>query len=153
MSIFTDTKARIGSIISSLASVLGIGGSGTSVICQSTCSASSSVLPFLGVSLATTPFAFIEWYQTPIWWVALSLFVVAFWFYRTKNFHTKFEHGLLLINGGLLVAGVPYFRTPEISPFIIWTGIILSGVGTFHLVTAKKIVIQFTNSHETKQTN
>lgn len=150
MKIFSDTKAKIGSLLSSLASTLGIGSGGTSVVCQSTCSASSSILPFFGVSLAATPFAFIARYQTPIWWLALALFILTLWFYLQKKSPTKFELGLLFINSGLLTIGVPYFRTLQAFSIITWTGIIFLVVGVYHLVTAKKFLIQFTDAYEAK---
>lgn len=153
MNILSDTKTKIGSILSSIASTLGLSSSGTSVVCQSTCSASSGILPFLGVSLAATPFTFISQYQTPIWWLALSLFILTFWLYRKKKLPTKFELGLLFINGGLLSIGAPYFRTLQAFSFVTWSGIILLVIGVYRLITAKKFLIKFTDSYEAQQTN
>lgn len=142
---YIKLKTRLSSIVSSLASVLGVGSSGTSAACQTTCSTSSSILPFLGVSLAATPFAFIQTYQLYIWWFAFSLFALTLWVYLKKNPHNKLEQGLLFVNGGLLAIGIPYLRSSQLFILIIGGGIILLGFGIYHLVTTKKFSIQFTS--------
>ncbi|MCL5797380.1 MAG: hypothetical protein M1366_01075 [Patescibacteria group bacterium] len=150
MKLLSDAKARVGSIISSLASVLGVGSSSTSVVCQTTCSTSSSVLPFLGLSLAATPFAFIQDYQLYIWWFAFFLFILTLWVSLKRNFRSRLEQGLLLINAGLLVIGLPYLRASQAFILIIILGISLLIVGIYQAITAKKFVIQFTNQYEAK---
>lgn len=148
MKLLSDTKARIGSIISSLTSVLGVGSSSTSVVCQTTCSTSSSVLPFLGLSLAATPFAFIQNYQLYIWWLALSLFILTLWVSLKRRYRSKLEQGLLFVNAGLLAIGLPYLRMSQAFTLIIGLGTVLLMVGLFQVITAKKFVIQFTSQYE-----
>lgn len=150
MSFLSNTKTRIGSIVSSLTSVLGVGSSSTSVVCQTTCSTSSSVLPFLGLSLAATPFAFILEYQLYIWWFAFSLFALTLWVSLKRNFHSRLEQGLLFVNAGLLVIGLPYMRNSQAFVFIIGLGIILLGLGIYQAVRTKKFVVEFTNQYEAK---
>lgn len=149
MGLVSDTKTRIGSLISSLASILGVGSS-ASVACQTTCSTSSSVLPFLGLSLAATPFAFIEVYQIYIWWFAFSLFILTFWVSIKRNSRSRFEQGLLFVNAGLLVIGLPYLRSSQAFVLFVGLGIILLVVGIYQAITSRKFVIQFTNQYEAK---
>ncbi|MBI4038719.1 hypothetical protein HY384_02055 [Candidatus Daviesbacteria bacterium] len=144
MSLLSGTKTRIGSLVSSLTSVLGIGSSSTSVVCQTTCSTSSSVLPFLGLSLAATPFAFIQDYQLYIWWLAFSLFVLTLWVSSKRNFSSKFEQGLLFVNAGLLAIGLPYLRNSQAFVLIVGLGIVLLVLGIFQAIRAKKFVLEFT---------
>lgn len=148
--ILSSIKSKIASTASSLLSVIGAGSSSAGAVCQTTCSTSSSVLPFLGLSLAATPFAFIQDYQLYIWWFAFSLFVLTLWITLKRNFRSKLEQGLLFINAGLLAIGLPYLRASQAFTLIIGLGTILLIVGIFQAITAKKFVIQFTNPYEAK---
>lgn len=143
-------KSKITSTLSSLLSVIGAGSSSTGAVCQTTCSASSSVLPFLGISLAATPFAFIQDYQLYIWWFAFFLFALTLWVSLKRHLRTRFEHGLIFINAGLLMIGFPYLRSSKAFILIIGLGILLLVAGIYQAILAKKYIIQFTNQYETK---
>ena len=107
--ILSNIKTKLGSIVSSALSAVGVSGSGATAVCQTTCSATSGIGPLLGISLAATPFSFLKVYHLPIWWIALTLFLVVFYFYLRARTHTKMDTVLLLLNAGLLIIGMPYF--------------------------------------------
>lgn len=148
--IVSKIKTRIASIVSSLASVLGVGSSSTSVVCQTTCSTSSSILPFLGLSLAATPFAFIQQYQLYIWWFAFSLFVLTLWVSLKRTSRSRFEQGLLFVNAGLLAIGLPYLRNLQAFVLIVGLGIALLVFGIYQSIRAKKFIIEFAKPYEAK---
>lgn len=137
-------KAKISSLISSALSVAGIGSGGAGAVCQTTCSTSPSVLPILGVSLAATPFAFIEDYQLFIWWFASAIFAVLFLFFINKKLNSKTDRAFLFINAGLLVIGFPYLKEEALRTFLVWIGVLAVFLGVFLLLTAKKLSVQFT---------
>ncbi len=143
MEVAIGLKTKISSIISSFLSVLGISGSGAQAVCQTTCSAGSSILPLIGISLSATPFAFLEEYQLVIWWVAAAFFSVLLYLYLIHKIHTKLDLSLLWVNGGLLTIGFPYFRNTQILQVFLWGGLGLVIVGLWLMLTYKKIVIQF----------
>lgn len=143
-------KGKIASTASSLFSVVGAGSSSAGAVCQTTCSTSSSVLPFLGLSLAATPFAFIQEYQMYIWWFAFSLFSLTLWVSLKRSFRSKLEQGLLFVNAGLLAIGLPYLRNSQAFVLIVGLGIVLLVLGIYQAIRAKKFVLEFTNQYETK---
>lgn len=148
--VLISLKGKLTSTVSSLLSVIGAGSSSAGAVCQTTCSTSSSVLPFLGLSLAATPFAFIQDYQLYIWWFAFSLFTLTLWISLKSHFRSRFEQGLLYVNAGLLAIGLPYLRSSQAFVLIIGLGVILLAVGVYQAITSRKFVIQFTNQYETK---
>ena len=115
--ILLSIRTKLIATASSLLSVVGAGSGSVGAVCQTTCSTSSSVLPFLGLSLAATPFAFIQDYQLYIWWFAFSLFILTLWASSKRNFSSKFEQGLLFVNAGLLAIGLPYLRNLPVFVF------------------------------------
>lgn len=148
--ILSSIKGKITSTLSSLLSVIGAGSSSAGAVCQTTCSTSSSVLPFLGLSLAATPFAFIEKYQLYIWWFAFSLFTLTLLVSFKRGSVSKFEKGLLFVNAGLLSVGFPYLHSSEASVFVIVGGIVLFVLGVYYILTARKLIIQFNSPYETE---
>ncbi len=140
--IFKNIKAKIGITLSSLLSALGISGGSASAVCQTTCSTSSSVLPILGISLSATPFAFIEQYQLYIWWFAAIFLTILFLAYRSGRLHSKADKSLLVINSGLLLMGLPYFRE-NFALILVWGGLGVVILGLWLLITSKKIVFRF----------
>lgn len=148
--VLISLKGKFASTASSLLSVIGTGSSSAGAVCQTTCSTSSSVLPFLGLSLAATPFAFIQEYQLYIWWFAFLLFALTLWVSLKRPFHSRFEQGLLFVNAGLLTIGLPYLRSSQVFILVVGSGIVLLATGAYQAVTSRKIVIQFTNQYETK---
>jgi len=97
-------------MVSSALSAIGVSGSSATAVCQTTCSTASGVGPLLGISLAATPFSFLQVYRLPIWWIALTLFIVVLYFYLRARTHTKIDTALLFVNAGLLIIGIPYFK-------------------------------------------
>ncbi len=143
--ILSDIKTKITAILSSILSVLGIGGGGASVVCQTTCSASSSVLPLIGISLAATPLAFLVDYQPVIWWVAFAFLVLLTWLYVKNTFKSKVDRALIVINAGLIIVGFPYFKEVFFIKNLPWVGGFIFIFGIILLVTSKKIILKFKN--------
>ncbi len=139
----SDIKTKITATLSSFLSVLGIGGGGTSAVCQTTCSASSAVLPLIGVSLSATPLAFLEDYQLLIWWVAFTFLGLLAYLYFKGISKTGTDRALLIVNTGLLTIGFPYFKEPSLVKLLPWAGGVVSITGLFLLVTSRKFAVKF----------
>lgn len=148
--ILSSLKAKLVTTGGSLLSTLGAGSGSVGAVCQTTCSTSSSVLPILGLSLAATPFAFIQDYQLYIWWFAFSLFALTLWVSLKRHSRSRLERGLSFINAGLLAIGLPYLRGSQVFIVIVGLGTILLLAGIYQAITARRLVIQFTNQYETK---
>ncbi|MBI3980970.1 hypothetical protein HY345_03140 [Candidatus Microgenomates bacterium] len=107
----SKTKARVGTTVGALLSTLGVGGSATSTICQTTCTLSGGAAPLLGTSLlAFAPLAFLVRQQIIVWWVALGFLLIFSIVYLTRKKRSKIDLVLILINSGLLGYGLPYFK-------------------------------------------
>src|SRR3990167_1047732 len=107
----SKTKARVGTTISALLSALGVGGSATSTICQTTCTLSGGTAPLLGASLlAFAPLAFLAIHQIIIWWIAFGFLLILSMSYLRGKKRSKVDLVLILINSGLLGYSLPYFK-------------------------------------------
>lgn len=137
-------KTKVGVTISSFLSTIAAGGGSASAVCQTTCSTSSGILPLLGVSLAATPFAFLAEYQKVIWQIAFVFFLFLLIFYlRRSNSISRTDTALLLINGGLLTIGIPFFRNFTFSSFFPFIGLTILGIGLYLFFIRKPIKIVF----------
>lgn len=126
-------KVKIGSLISSLLSAIGAGGGTVSTVCQTACSATLPIIPFLGIALSSTPLAFIGKYQVFIWLIAFSFFLILLWNHLVNHKSLKLDKALLFINGGLLVIGFPFFKHSAISSTFPWIGLSSVIIGLFFL--------------------
>ncbi len=130
-------KTKIGSLIGSFLSALGVGGSSVSTVCQTTCSVAPAVSPFFAVILSTTPLVFVGKYQVLIWWIALLFYFLLFVSFFLNNQGLKSDQAFLLINGGLLIIGFPYLRNEMPPNSFLWIGLIISLIGTYLLFYKK----------------
>ncbi len=137
-----DIKTRIGFTISSFLSALGAGGGATSAVCQTTCSTGSALPFFLGLTLSATPFAFIEDYQIPLWWLSFAVFGILTFLFMKKILYSKTDRALLFLNFGFLLIGFPYFR--DTLTMLPWIGLFVSIMALYLLLLAKRIIIQWT---------
>src|SRR3989338_3695526 len=84
--------------VSGAASILG-----SWQVCHSVCLGIISMLSMIGIVVVGMPLLFLTKLAIPFWTLAVILLAVALWMYFTKKCISR---NLLLINSGLLVAGI-----------------------------------------------
>ena len=101
-------KIKIGTTVSAILSAVGLSGTTTSTLCQTTCTVSNSVVPLLGTSLlAFAPFAFLFRHQLVVWWVTFVFVSILTINYLRNKVKSKIDLILILINFGLLGFSMP----------------------------------------------
>ncbi len=144
MRVISKIRSKIAITISSLLSAISAGGSGASAVCQTTCSTTSGILPFVGLSFSATPFAFIEDYQKQIWQIAAVFLLVLFILYARNKAHPSLDRAFLHINLGLLLVGFPYLKEQFLIKLFPVAGIILVILGVILTIKIKNIKFIFT---------
>ena len=99
-------------------------------VCHSICIALISILAAVGITLNSFPFLFLTKVAVPIWVIAAALLVVTLIVYLRKH---CFSRNLLIINSGLIVAGVP-FEALQAYRVLFWVAgglIVIAGVMLF----------------------
>lgn len=109
--------------LSGAASVLG-----SWQICHSVCIALIALLSAVGITVAGMPLAFLTKVAIPLWSIAVALLVVLAILAARKRCISR---NLLIINTGLIVAGVPFQR---IQPFIVWFWIAGGAIALFGIL-------------------
>lgn len=97
--------------ISGIASILG-----SWQICHNVCLAIVAILGVLGITVVGMPLAFLTEIAVPIWTVAFILLLITIILYIKKKCISK---NLLLFNGGLIIAGIPFQSLQKFS-VIFW---------------------------------
>jgi hypothetical protein len=111
--------------ISGLASVMG-----SWQVCHNICLILIAALSIIGVSLTGMPLAFLTELSVPFWTIAFALLIVTVFLYVKKKCISR---ELLLFNGGLITAGIP-FRDLETFIPLFWAiggALALSGIILF----------------------
>jgi len=120
--------------ISGAASILG-----SWQVCHSVCLGIIAALGIIGISLTGMPLAFLTTIAVPVWGIAVILLGIVAYFYVTKKCVSKF---LLLINSGLIIAGIP-FQSLQPYRYVFWS------VGAVMIVSA--IVMYILEKLENKE--
>lgn len=104
--------------VSAAASVLG-----SWQICHNVCLALIAALSVIGISLQGMPLLFFTTIAKPVWMVAAALLAVTLFFYFTRR---CISPGLMLLNIGLVTAGVPFQALqPQIALFYLGGGVLV----------------------------
>ncbi len=136
-------RIKISTFMSSFLSIFGLAGTTGSTVCQTTCVATSGVIPLIGVSLAATPLVLLWRYHEAIWIIGLFIFFLAFLNYMLVKKNSGFTDNLLLfINLGILLVAFPFFKGKFFSETISLAGIIFIFIGLMaglvYIVNGKK---------------
>ena len=122
-------RIKISAFISSFLSIFGLAGTTGSTVCQTTCVATSGIIPFVGISLAATPFVFLWRYHEAIWIAGLFIFFLALLSYVFKKNSGFVDKLLLIINLGILLVAFPFFKGNLLSEVVFLVGIIFFIIG------------------------
>src|SRR3989338_9203012 len=90
---------------------------GSYQVCHNACLALISLLTVLGFTVAGMPLLFLTKVAIPFWIAAISILSITIFlkYKRIMNFSSK----ALLLNSGLIIAGVPFQQVQEFN-YIFW---------------------------------
>lgn len=117
-----NTKEKILGASGSLSGVLSFLGSYQ--VCHNACLALVAFLTFLGFAVAGMPLLFLTKVAIPFWIAAISLLIITI-IMRHKKI-VNLSNKVILLNSGLIIAGVPFQQVQNFN-YIFWiTGGILA---------------------------
>ena len=109
--------------ISSCASILG-----SWQICHNFCLALIFVLSLMGITVVGMPLQFFTTIAVPMWTIAVILFAITLFFYFNRHCISR---NIILINSGLLIAGIPFPFLQKFSLFFWIIGGLITFVGIY----------------------
>ena len=86
-------------------------------ICHNACLALISLLTILGFTVAGMPLLFLTKVAIPFWTLALALLAITIILKYGKNM--QFSGKIILLNSGLIVAGIPFEQVQQFN-YIFW---------------------------------
>ena len=109
--------------ISGLASILG-----SWQICHNICLGLIALLSVIGITVVGMPLLFLTKLAIPFWIATIILLIITMWFFVKKK---CISSRLIMINSGLIIAGIPFQSIQNFSK-VFWTiGGILVILGNF----------------------
>ena len=111
--------------ISGTASILG-----SWQVCHNVCLGLIALLSLMGITIIGMPLAFLTRIAVPIWSAAVVILLITVYIYQKKKCISR---NLLILNTGLIIAGVPFeaVRIYSIFFWIIGGTIALVGISLF----------------------
>lgn len=110
-----------GGSISGAASILG-----SWQICHNVCLALIASLAIIGITVTGMPLAFLTKAAVPLWTVAFILLLIMIGFYLRKR---CISGRLIILNSGLILAGVPFKSLQAFSKVFWVSGGVLAALG------------------------
>ena len=86
-------------------------------VCHNACLALISLLTILGFTVAGMPLLFLTRVAVPFWTLALALLVTTVILKYGKNM--KFSGKIILLNSGLIIAGIPFQQLQQFN-YVFW---------------------------------
>ena len=107
-------------------------------VCHNACLALISVLTILGFTVAGMPLLFLTKVAVPFWIAAIFLLttMIILKYKKIMNLSSK----VLLLNSGLIIAGVPFQQVQKFS-YVFWTvggGLVIFTIGWYFYDKFKK---------------
>ena len=104
---------------------------GSYQVCHNACLALVAFLTFLGFAVAGMPLLFLTKVAIPFWIAALLLFVFTVFLKYKKMMHISDK--LILLNSGLIIAGVPFQQVQNFN-YLFWIVggvLVISSIGWY----------------------
>ncbi len=98
--------------VSGAASILG-----SWQICHNVCLGIIALLALIGITVTGMPLLFLTKIAVPMWSIAIILLLITGVLYYTRR---CFSRNLLLLNSGLIIAGIP-FESLATFQYLFWT--------------------------------
>ena len=100
-------------------------------VCHNVCLGLISILTLLGFTITGMPLLFLTRVSIPFWAIALALLILAIILKFGKNM--EFSGKIILLNSGLIIAGIPFQQLQRFN-YIFWiTGgiLVVSSIGWY----------------------
>lgn len=107
-------------------------------VCHSICMAVVSTLALFGITTSILPLMFLQTYQLYFWVAAFVFTGASFYFFLKQKRKVTRDRNLLLINGGLLLFGLPFKQLADYMDFFRFLGLSLTFVSLFLFLFAKR---------------
>ena len=101
---------------------------GSYQVCHNLCLWLITLLSLLGITVVGMPLLFLTKVAVPFWTVAFILLLISLYFYYTMKCISK---KLLLINTGLIIAGIPFKQFYSYRSYLMIIGTIFVIYGIF----------------------
>ena len=100
-------------------------------VCHNACLALISILTILGFTVAGMPLLFLTKVAVPFWTLALALLFTTIILKYGKNM--QFSGKIILLNSGLIVAGIPFEQVQQFNYFfwIVGGSLVVLGIGWY----------------------
>ncbi len=105
-------------------------------ICHNLCLGIITLLGIVGITLAGMPLLFLTKIAVPLWGIALGLYFVTIFLYFSKRCLSK---EMILLNLGLIIAGIPFKEVDGARGFFWATGGILVGLSVALFIKRKLV--------------
>ena len=86
-------------------------------VCHNACLALISILTILGFTVAGMPLLFLTKVAIPFWTLALALLIITTILKYGKGM--KFSGKIILLNSGLIIAGIPFQQLQQFN-YVFW---------------------------------
>ena len=128
MKMIRNTKERLIGATGSVAGIASI--LGTWQACHNVCLALVGFLSILGITVIGMPLVFLTEVAIPVWTVAVILLTITAILYIKKK---CISSRLLLVNSGLIIAGVPFPFLQQFTEifWIIGGALVVTGISLF----------------------
>src|SRR3989338_9606642 len=107
--------------VSGIASILG-----SWQVCHNVCLGLVALLSVIGIAVTGMPLLFLTRWAVPLWTTAVVLLIVSSILYLKKKCISK---NLLIMNTGLIIAGVPFQNLQKFSVFFWIIGGVIAVTG------------------------
>lgn len=115
--------------VSGAASILG-----SWQVCHSVCLGIVALLSLVGITVVGMPLFFFTKIAVPAWIIAVMLMGVVLWLYFSRHCISK---SLILLNSGLIIAGMPFQQVQQFSLYFWIFGGVLAAAGISLFVKEK----------------
>ncbi|MEK6951110.1 MAG: hypothetical protein AABX13_05295 [Nanoarchaeota archaeon] len=114
VNIKSQVKGKIASLTSSLSGSLSF--LGGYQVCHNVCLGIVALLSLVGITVVGMPLLFLQKVAVPFWIAAVVLFGITLGIYVKMRCLSR---NLLLLNGGIIVASVPFYSVKPVLP-LLW---------------------------------
>lgn len=107
-------------------------------VCHSLCMTAVLALALFGITTSILPLMFLQTYKLYFWLAAFAFTALSIYFFLKSKKQPTRDRNLIVINGGLLIFGLPFSQISDYMDFFRFTGVSLVAVGLFLLIFVKR---------------
>lgn len=137
MKITEKITGRI-STITGITSVLG-----SWQVCHTVCLGIVTILGIIGITLTGMPLSFLTTIAKPVWTIAVTLYAITLLLHTRK--HACISPTILLLNAGIIIAGIPFIQS--YTPIFYIIGGTITTIAIINIIREKKEAVKRYSSY------